>query len=236
MARNLYEFQKPLVNGIHPLVLFFGLLGAWSIRAQKAQDPGRTRVLLLGLLGLHFAVLVGLAATYGARYLGGHHFFLMVLYALPFAGAGLARTLAWGAGHLGGPRWLLAVGLAGLVAIPVGWLATRGVDRGVAVRPAAAWIRSQVVSTPVVVTNIAKLTYHAGAERVALTGTYNEILDRRRARSAHFIAFYPDLLPNVSPDFLTQLIASDLELIKTFREPSRRSPDKRLEIYRLRSR
>jgi hypothetical protein len=113
-------------------------------------------------------------------------------------------------------------------------LATRGADRGIAVRPAAAWIRSQVVGTPVVVTNIAKLTYHAGAERVVLTGTYAEILDR--GRSAHFIAFYPDLLPNVSPDFLIQLNAGDLELVKTFREPSRRSPDPRLEIYRLRSR
>ena len=236
IARNLYEFQKPLVNGIHPLVLFFGLLGAWSIRAQKAQDPGRARVLLLGLLGLHFAILVGLAATYGARYLGGHHFFLMVLYALPFAGGGLAWTLTWMTGRWRDPRWLPAVGLAGLVAIPVGWLATRGVDRGVTVRPAAAWIRSQVAGTPVVVTNIAKLTYHARAERVELSGTYEETLQRSKLRSAHFVVFYPDLLPNVSPDFLTRLGGSDLELVQTFREPSRRSPDQRLEIYRLRSR
>jgi 4-amino-4-deoxy-L-arabinose transferase-like glycosyltransferase len=235
-ARNIYEFQKPLVNGIHPLVLFFGLLGTWSIWAQKAQKPGRARVLLLSLLALHFAVLVGLAATHGAGYLGGHHFFLMVLYALPFAGAGLAWTLTWAAGRVGGPRWLPAVGLAALVAIPVGWLATRGVDRGVAVRPAAEWIRSQVVGTPVIVTNVAKLTYHAGAERVELSGTYEEILQRSKARSAQFVVFYPDLLPNVSPDFLTRLEGSDLELVQTFREPSRRSPGQRLVIYRLRSR
>jgi hypothetical protein len=233
MARNLYEVQKPLVNGIHPLILCFGLLGVWGIRAQKVPDPGRTRLLLLGLIGLHFALLIGLAATQGARYLGGHHFFLVVLYAIPFAGAGLAWTLTWVTGRLNAPRWLRAVGLAGLVAIPVGWLVTRGVDRGVGVRPAAAWIRSQVVGTPVVVTNIAKLTYHAGAERVELNGTYEEILDRGRARSAHFIAFYPDLLPNVSPDFLTRLKAGDPELVQTFREPSRRPPDQRLEIYRL---
>ncbi len=40
-------------------------------------------------------------------------------------------------------------------------------------RPAAAWIRSQVVGTPVIVTNIAKLTYHAGAEQAELSGTYD---------------------------------------------------------------
>jgi hypothetical protein len=159
----------------------------------------------------------------------------MVLYALPFAGAGLAWTLTWATGRLHAPRWLPAFGLAALVAIPVGWLATRGVDRGVAARPAAAWIRSQVAGTPVIVTNLAKLTYHAGAERVGLSGTYEEILDRGRARSAHFIAFYPDLLPDVSPDFLARLGGSDLALVQTFREPSRGSPDPRLLIYRLRS-
>jgi hypothetical protein len=158
----------------------------------------------------------------------------MVLYALPFAGAGLAWTLTWMTGRWRAQRWLPAAGLAALVAMPVGWLATRGVDRGVGVRPAAAWIRTQVAGTPVIVTNIAKLTYHAGAERVELSGTYEEILNRGRARSAHFIAFYPDLLPNVSPDFLTRLNAGDPGLIQTFLEPSRRSPDQRLEIYRLR--
>ncbi len=40
-------------------------------------------------------------------------------------------------------------------------------------RPAAAWIRSQVVGTPVIITNIAKLTYHAGAEQAELSGTYD---------------------------------------------------------------
>lgn len=233
MTRGAYIFQKPLVNGIHPLLLVFALVGAWRFRAQRTQDSQRARALLLGLLGLHLAVLLGLAIHLGPVYLGGHHFFLMALYALPFAGAGLAWTVTWATDSLGAPRWLLAVGFAGLVAIPVGWMATRGIDRGVAVRPAAAWIRSQVVGTPVIVTNIAKLTFHAGAERVELMGTYDQILQQSRARSAHFLAFYPDLLPNVSADFLTRLEASNLELVQTFREPSRRSPDQRLEIYRL---
>jgi hypothetical protein len=102
------------------------------------------------------------------------------------------------------------------------------------VRPAAAWIRAQVAGTPVIVTNIAKLTYHARAERVNLGGTYEETLRRGQARSAHFVAFYPDMLAGASQDFLAHLNAGDLALAKTFPEPSRRSPDVRLEIYRLR--
>jgi len=234
MTRGAYVFQKPLVNGMHPLLLMFALVAAWGCHSGGTEGSRRARALLLGLLALHLAVLLGLAIHLGPDYLGGHHFFLMVLYALPFAGAGLAWTVTRAMGRLGAQRWLLAVGLAGLVALPVGWLATRGVDRGIAVRPAAAWIRSQVVGTPVIVTNIAKLTYHAGAERVELMGTYDQILKRSRERSAHFLVFYTDLLPNVSHDFLTRLEASDQELVQTFHEPSRGSPDQRLEIYRLR--
>jgi len=236
IARGAYVFQKPLVNGMHPLLLVFAFVAVWRLKGVETDASRRSRALLLGLLGLHLAILIGLAIHLGPDYLGGHHFFLMVLYALPFAGAGLAWTLTRATDRLGGSRWLPAVGLAGLVAIPVGWLATRGIDRGVAVRPAAVWIRSQVVGTPVVVTNIPKLTYHAGAERVGLSGTYEEILDRGRARSAHFVAFYPDLLLGLSPDLLTRLSARDLELVKSFPEPTRKSPDVRLEIYRLRSR
>ncbi|MBI4574154.1 MAG: glycosyltransferase family 39 protein [candidate division NC10 bacterium] len=233
-SRSVYDFQKPLVNGIHPLVLLFGVLGAWGIRAQKARGSGRARALLLGLLGLHLVVLVGLAAHQGATYLGGHHFFLMVLYSLPFAGAGLASALTWGTDRLGGQRWVPIGAVALLVAVPIIWMATRGTDRGVMVRPAAAWIRSQVRGTPVIVTNIAKLTYHARAKRVELSGTYDEILQRGRAQSAHFVAFYPDLVNEVSPDFLPRLNARDLALARSFPEPSRDSPGQRLEIYRFR--
>jgi len=84
------------------------------------------------------------------------------------------------------------------------------------------------------VTDIAKLTYHARAERVDLGGTYDDILLRSRARSAHFVVFYPDLLPQVSHDFLTRLSSADLELAKIFPEPSPSAPDQRLEVYRLR--
>jgi hypothetical protein len=91
-----------------------------------------------------------------------------------------------------------------------------------------------VAGTPVIVTRLAKLTYHAGAERVDLAGTYDEILRRGRDRSAQFVALYPDLVRLTSPDFLDRLPSPDLELVKVFPEPSPTAPDQRLEIYRIR--
>jgi hypothetical protein len=234
LIASVYGFQKPLVNGIHPVIWILILIAAWNSRFRAAAGNRFARTLLLTLLGLHFAVLVGLAADHGVDYLGSHHFFLMALYSLPFAGAGLAQVLTWMTEHAWTPRWLPTVVLALLVAMPIVWLATKGVGRGVAVRPAAAWIRSQVSGAPVVVTNLAKLTYHAGATRIELYGTYDDILRRAKARAAHFIVFYPDLVPGVSQDFGARIDPTHLELIKVFPEPSRSNPDQRLEVYRLR--
>jgi len=111
---------------------------------------------------------------------------------------------------------------------------TRGPDQGRSLREAAVWIRSQVAGTPIIVTRLAKLTYHAHAERVDLAGTYDEILRRARERSARFVALYPDMVRLTSPDFLDRLPSPDLELVKVFPEPSRTAPDQRLEIYRIR--
>ena len=234
MATKIYRFQKPLVNGIHPLIIILGIVGVWRVRSERGAGSRRARVVLAGLLALHLGVLIGLAAQQGASYLGGHHFFLMTLYAIPFAGAGLTWSLTWAGDRFRAPRWLPAVALALLVAVSALWLVTRRADRGVAVRPAAAWIRAQVVGTPVVVTPIAKLTYHARAERVDMGGPYDDILHRSRERSAHFVVFYPDLLPQASHDFLKRLSSADLELAKVFPEPSPSAPDQRLEVYRLR--
>lgn len=236
MARGAYIFQKPLINGLHPLILVFGIVAALGIRSHRSVGSRWARMLLVSLLTLHFVVLLGLAADLGPAYLGRHHFLLMVLYALPFAGAGLVSTLAWGTDRLRATRWLPVVALGCLSAIPVVMTVTRGPDRGTAVRPAAAWIQSQVVGTPVIVTNIAKLTYHARAERVELGGAYDDILRRSRARSSHFVVFYPDLIREASHDFLARLNPSDLELVKTFPEPSPLAPDQRLEVYRFRPR
>ncbi|HEY7675834.1 MAG TPA: glycosyltransferase family 39 protein [Candidatus Methylomirabilis sp.] len=233
---SLYIFQRPLGNGIHPVVMIFGVIGGIGLWRSGPADGAWVRRLLAGLLGLHLAILVGLAAARGPGYLGGHHFFLMVLYALPFAGAGLAGALAWGEERLHLPRWSPAVAVALLVTAMALQVLLRRPDQGRAVRPAAAWIRAQVTGTPVVVTSLAKLTYHAGAERVELQGEYDEILGRARARSAQFVAFYPDMLRQVSPDFLSKLKPADLEFVRAFPEPSRTAPDRRLEVYRLKRR
>ncbi len=235
-AKSTYIFQKPLVNGMNPVVLILGLLGVWRNQVLKTEGSRRARAVLLGLLVLHLTVLLGLAAMHGATYLGGHHFFLLVLYALPFAGAGLAWLLTRWASRRSSARWIPAVALILVVAGTVIWVVNRRADQGVMVRPAAAWIRAQVVGTPVVVTNLAKLTYHARAERVDLNGAYDDILRRGRAQSAQFVAFYPDLVPQSSHDFLARLNPTDLELVKTFPEPSPSAPEQRLEIYRFRPR
>jgi hypothetical protein len=233
---SLYIFQRPLGNGIHPVVLVFGVIGGIGLWRSGPAEGIWVRHLLAGLLGLHLAILVGLAAAKGPGYLGGHHFFLMVLYALPFAGAGLARAMAWGEERLHLPHWSPAVAVALLVMAMALQLLLRRPDQGTAVRPAAAWIRAQVAGTPVVVTSLAKLTYHAGAERVELLGGYDDILRRARARSAQFVVFYPDMQRQVSPEFLRRLDPADLELVRAFPEPSRTAPDRRLEVFRLKPR
>ena len=181
-------------------------------------------MLLLGLLGLHFVVLLGLAGHQGVAYLDGRYFFLMVLYALPFAGAGLAWTLTVGVDRLRVPRWV-PVAVFSVLCRRTGCLgADPAPSRGAAVRPAAAWIRTQVAGTPVIVTNIAKLTYHAGAERVELAGSYDEILRRGRARVRRVCRLLSRPALRVSPDFLARLNPADLEFATTFPEPFPSAP------------
>jgi len=239
-ARRLWArvdaFQKPLVNGLTPLLLVTGAVGTAGILRRRGERWNRTLALLSGLFIVHFSILVGLAAQAGPAYLGRHHFLLMAVYALPTAGAGLAWSWVWMTGKFQGQRWVPSVAL-GLVVVATAFaVVIRGPEQGRSLREAAVWIRSQVAGTPVIVTRLAKLTYHAGAERVDLAGTYDEILRRARGRSAHFVALYPDLVRLTSPDFLEHLPSPDLELAQVFPEPSRNAPDQRLEIYRIRRR
>ena len=62
---TLYDFQKPLTNGIHPVVLILGAIGAAGLWRSGPAGGAWVRRLLAGLLGLHLAVLVGLAAARG---------------------------------------------------------------------------------------------------------------------------------------------------------------------------
>jgi hypothetical protein len=230
---GLYAFQRGLVNGIHPLVLVFGLVGAIALRRSGGGSGLCVRRLLLGLLGLHLAVLIGLAAARGPAYLGGHHFFPMVVYALPFAGAGLAAAIRWGAGWVRAPRLVPVCALSLLVAATAAQSLLRRPGRGTALRPAAQWIRAQTSGTPIVVTDMAKLTYHAGAQRVEILGPYDDVIGRARARSAQFVAFYPDMLRQRSPEFMARLGGGDLEFARAFPEPSAADPGRRFEVYRL---
>jgi hypothetical protein len=233
--RSVYVFQKPVVNGLTVVIVVPACVGLAGILTRRKDRWSPALGLLAGLFVLHFGILVGLAADKGATYVGRHHALLLVLYALPVAGAGLVWTLGWMGDRLRGSRWVPATALC-IVLVATGLaVATRGPDQGRSVRTAAAWIRSQVVGTPVIVTSLANLTYYARAERVDIRGTYDDILRHARERSAHFVALYPDMIGQTSPDFLARLSSADLELAKVFPEPTPRAPDQRLELYRLRA-
>jgi hypothetical protein len=234
VVADIYAFQKPLVNGLNPLLMLTGAVGLGGILRKRAERWNRSYALLSGLFILHLVILVGLAANAGPTYLGRHHFLLMVVYALPAAGAGLAWTVGWVEARFPAQGWVSSAALGLIVVATALAVVTRGPDQGRSLREAAVWIRSQVNGTPVIVTSLVKLTYHAHAERVDMRGTYEEILRRGRDRSAHFVALYPDLVRLTSPDFLDRLPSPDLELVKVFPEPSPTAPDQRLEIYRIR--
>jgi hypothetical protein len=233
-VRSVYVFQKPIVNGLTAVIIVPACLGLVGILARRKDRWNPALGLLAGLFVLHFGILVGLAADKGATYLGRHHILLSVLYALPVAGSGLVWALRWMGDRLRSRRWVPRMTLCIIIVATGLAVAMRGPDQGRSLRTAAAWIRSQVAGTPVIVTRVAKLTYHANAERVDIAGTYEEILRRARDRSAHFVAIYPDLIGQTSPDFLTHRGSPDLELVKVFPEPSPTAPDQRLELYRVR--
>ncbi len=231
---DIDAFQKPLVNGLSPLLMLTGAVGLGGILRRRAERWNRSYALLSGLFILHLVTLVGLAAQAGPTYLGRHHFLLMVVYALPAAGAGLAWAVDWVEARFPAQGWVPSAALGLIVVATALAVVTRGPDQGRSLREAAVWIRAQVAGTPIIVTRLAKLTYHAHAERVDLAGTYDEILRRARERSAQFVALYPDMVRLTSPDFLDRLPSPDLELVKVFPEPSRTAPDQRIEIYRIR--
>lgn len=233
-ARGLYAFQKPVVNGLTAVIIIPGCVGLLGVLTRRRGRWNPPLGLLTGLFMLHLGILIGLAADKGASYVGRHHALLLVVYALPIAGAGLVWALEWMGDRLGSHRWIPAIVLCAIVVATGSAVVTRGPDHGNSLRTAAAWIRSQVGDRPVIATSLAKLTYHASAERVDIGGTYDQILQRARDRSAHFIALYPDLMAQTSPDFLARVDPADVELVKVFPERTPQAPDQRLELYRVR--
>ena len=229
---NVYVFQRPLVNGIHPIVLLFAAFAPWYFQRRKVRNDPRATALLVSLLVLHFGVLVGVALITSPSYLGGHHFFLMLLYLLPFSGAGLAVIIDWLQKQVPSLAWLPAgiLTLATLATIPSSVL--RSPERGAILRQGGIWIRDHSSSRPVVLTDAAKLTYHAGAQRVPFQGDLSEVVPRALGQGAQWIAFYSDGIDEISQSLQPQLAAGALALAAEFSE---RSGNRvyYLRIYRL---
>jgi hypothetical protein len=229
-ARNLYLFQQPFINGIHLIVLLPAFLAFWHLRPNQNPQQRAIKNILSGLLLLHLFVLVGLTAQLGPTYLGGHHTFLMVFYMLPFAGAGLAGLLGRLRAHVPAPNWATPVLVALLIAVTLPSSVFRRPESGAVYRTAGLWIKNHSQTPPTVITNSAKLAYHAGALRIPSAGDVKRVVDSARTIKADFIAVPPD---DREGDFQSYVDAGALEVAAVLSE---RSGNKtyRVVVYRLR--
>lgn len=229
-ARNLYLFQQPFINGIHLIVLLPAFLAFWCLRPNQNPQQRAIKNVLSGLLLLHLFVLVGLAAQLGPSYLGGHHTFLMVFYMLPFAGAGLAGLLDWLRARVFAPSCATPVLVVLLIAVTLPSSVFRRPESGAVYRTAGLWIKNHSRTPPTVITNSAKLAYHAGALRIPSVGDAKRVVDSARNIKADFIAVPTDGREN---DFQPYVDAGALEVAAVLSE---RSGNKtyRVVVYRLR--
>jgi 4-amino-4-deoxy-L-arabinose transferase-like glycosyltransferase len=217
-GQSVYIFQQPLVNGVYPVVLVLAIWGMIEIRSGKISAHHPTLMLLTGLTALHFLILVGVAADQGADYLGGHHFFLLVLYLIPLAGTGLLAAVAYARAWAPRARWAPAavVALIAVLTIPVA--ARHRHHRGDAMRPAGAWVRDHLPQERVVVSNDRKFSFHAAARRIALGNNAKTAVAEGRKQGAVFAASYSD---GRQASALRELVRSgDLELAAEFPERS----------------
>jgi 4-amino-4-deoxy-L-arabinose transferase-like glycosyltransferase len=216
--QNTYVFQQPLVNGVYPVVLLLAVWGITTLRATKNPAQRATRRLLLNLGGLHLLVLVGVAGERGSDYLGGHHFFLLVLYLIPFAGAGLVAATDWTREHF--PRLnRVPVTIAALCLAATLPASLRSRDyQGAGMRAAGTWVRNRISPTRIVVTNNVKFSFHAQARRLNLGNNVRDSVDRARSLGARFVGAHAHS-PQASR--LLELIHSgELELAATFSDRS----------------
>ena len=226
-AHNIYIFQQPLHNGVYPVVLFLAAWGVIALRCGKISAERSVLMLLAGLAGLHLLILLGVALQSGADYLGGHHFFLLLLYLLPFAGVGLAAAVMDVRARFPQVSWAPAavLALAFLLVVPAS-LRTRD-DRGKSLRLAGLWVREQAPHENRVVAKSPKFAFHAGAHRIPLEGDYKTVIDQARKQGARFVGSDSE---NTQAKDLEALVRSgDLELAAEFSEGS----GKRLYTYRV---
>lgn len=217
LAYNLYIFQKPFLNGIHLIVLLPVLLAVLYARPHLQPDQITSKNLLSGLSLLHLFVVAGLAAQLGPSYLGGHHTFLMVLYLLPFAGAGLAAAIDRLRAPFPGVKRAIPLLVALLLIVTLPSSVLRRPESGAVYRSAGLWIRNHSRTAPTVITNSAKLAYHAGAFRIPAAGDANRIVDSARKRQADFIAIPASIRKN---DFQPYVDAGALEVAAVLSERS----------------
>jgi len=227
MAHNIYIFQQPLHNGIYPVVLVLAVWGAIALHGGKISCARSALMLLAGLAGLHLLILVGVALQSGVDYLGGHHFFLLLLYLLPFAGAGITAAAIDAQARFPQVRWVPAAVLACafLLVVPAA-LRTRE-DRGESLRLAGLWVREHLPQENRVVAKARKFAFHAGAQRIPLEGDYKTVIDQARKQGALFLGSDSE---NPQAKDLEELIqAGDLKLAAEFSEGS----GKRLYTFRV---
>jgi 4-amino-4-deoxy-L-arabinose transferase-like glycosyltransferase len=225
-ARSIYIFQQPLVNGVYPVVLFFAVWGIIEIRRGRVAVQRSAFILLAGLAGLHFLILVGVAADQGPEYLGGHHFFLLVLYVLPFAGAGLSAAIDQARARFAELRWASAmvITICAILMVPP---SIRSRDyRGSAQRHAGLWVRNHLTQDSVIVSNSAKFAFHAGLPRMQLSEVSKAELDSARQRGARFVGLYSD--SSHAHELQALIRSGEVEVAAEFPERERR-----FQIYRI---
>jgi hypothetical protein len=227
IARSIYIFQQPLHNGVYPVVLALAAWGAIAMQSGRISIQRPALMLLIGLIGLHFLVLLGVAADQGAEYLGGHHFFLLVLYLSPIAGAGLAVATEQIRERYPQVRWAPA-GLVAVISIMILGASIKHRDhRGEVLREAGNWVHARLPDKGVVVTNDAKFAFHAGAQRVGLHGNYHDAIAQARKRGASFVGLSADSGRAAELQALVQ--AGVLDLAVEFSERS----GKRFSTYQV---
>ena len=229
-AWNSYLFQRPLVNGLYPVILFLAIWGIFEVRYGKTPVERSVVALLGGLSGLHLLVVAGVASIAGAQYLGGHHFFLLSFYLMPFAGAGVAGAVARIQSRYANFSWAPAtvtvVIAITIIPAPLTWHDSRGHS----LRLAGLWVRQRLLRERKVVTNDAKFSFHAGAQRIGLHGNYKGAIDHAREQGASFVGLSLD---SDSARELEPLIRSgDVKLAVEFAETSGKRVY-RYQVYRI---
>jgi 4-amino-4-deoxy-L-arabinose transferase-like glycosyltransferase len=227
---NVYIFQRPLVNGLYPVIIFFAIWGICRFRSGKSPDQSTVFTLLCALSGLHFFVIVGVASVAGASYLGGHHFFLLAVYLMPFAGAGFTAAVAQVKTRFANFSWAPAATIVVIAATIIPAPLTWHERRGDSLRLAGLWVRQRLPDGGRVASRDAKFAFHAGAQRLDLDGNYRAAIDQARKQGASFVGLSGT--DNDKNELQPLIRSGELELAAQFSETSGRQ-HYTYQVYRI---